>query len=472
VEFVRFDAADFEAAEPSSEAAAELFEKYKDFFAGAVSDENPYGFGYRLPPMVELEYLGIRLDDVSSTIERPAAEQAEQYYQRHRAQFTEQVRSDPNDPNSPPVSRQRSYAEVANNISQMLFNQRLNSRASGILREAADMADSDASLEFRAIAGRLGEKHNIRVYAGRTGRLGAKDIRSAPYLGRLYTGDSIYDSVELAREVFPNSEVQGGDAAPKTIGPARDVSGRIMAVFRVAERWPAREPEDLNETFSTAGPVFEPDGQGGSVYSAAEKVTEDLKTISAMEQARKTAGEFVEQAASQGWDEAIERFNEIHAAAPPASPDGPAPAKPFRLETRTGLRRTSPDELEALAAHVAGYPGGGGIIAARKVQARFVRMLYELARPETGLQADLPAVVEFKPHAACYAIKGISSKALTRQDYDKAKSILAVRTDMADMQTQAVVHLNPGNILKRADFRSAAEDAGGSGEPEANKGSS
>jgi len=472
-EFVRFDAADFESAEPTDAAAAEQFARYRHFPAGSVTEDNPYGFGYRLPETAMLEYLGVRLDDVSSIIDKPTEEQAEDYYQRHRADFTEQVPSDPNDPNSPITTRQKSYAEVANSISRMLLNSAIDSRASEILHDASSLIEQDPSLPFQAAADRLAEQHGLRLYAGKTGRLDAEAIRSDEYLARLYIGDSIYDSVELARKVFAVGKPAGEEPAPEIIGPARDVSGRIMAILRVADRWPSRPPENLNETFSTARPVLGQEQQADSTYSVKAKVVRDLKRLAAMETARRTAEEFVARANEQGWDPTIERFNRIHGPNEPGGDSNEAGAvEPFRLETRRGLRRTSPDQLAALASHVADYPGGASILAAQKTSALFTDKLYQLAQLEGGGQVALPTVMAFKPHTSYYAIKSIELQGMTRSQYDKTKSRIALRKDMAELQTLAVVHLNPRNILERTGFRTAAETTGGSDEPEADKGSS
>ena len=74
VEFVRFDAEGFakNAAEPAPQQIEEQFNKYKGFFAGEVNELNPYGFGYKLPEMVQLEYLALKFDDVEKIITPPS----------------------------------------------------------------------------------------------------------------------------------------------------------------------------------------------------------------------------------------------------------------------------------------------------------------------------------------------------------------------------------------------------------------
>ena len=137
VEFVRFDSSVFaeDQPEPNEYQVNQHFQKYKSVYPGTVSDENPYGFGYRYFDRVGLEYLALKVDDVSQTVEKPTQQEAEKYYQQNRSRFTEQV-PDPNDPNGPLMERTKSYAEMAADISDMLLRQRTTAKAESILQQA------------------------------------------------------------------------------------------------------------------------------------------------------------------------------------------------------------------------------------------------------------------------------------------------------------------------------------------------
>ena len=73
VNFVEFDSAVFAEtqSEPNQEEITEHFNKYQKFFAGTVSEENPYGFGYKLTDRVQLEYIACRLDDITTIVTPP-----------------------------------------------------------------------------------------------------------------------------------------------------------------------------------------------------------------------------------------------------------------------------------------------------------------------------------------------------------------------------------------------------------------
>ncbi|GAH62943.1 unnamed protein product, partial [marine sediment metagenome] len=204
VEFIKFDSSVFAETQdqPSEAKISEHFEKYKEFFAGDVSEKNLYGFGYKLPDRAQLEYIAVKLDDISATVTPPTQEETEEYYEKYREEFPEMVPSDPNDMNSPLIERTKSYAEVASIISNLLLQKRMNSKANMILQEAktlteAGLEDTESQNltteqlgqmvgDYNAAADQLSEKHETKVYAGQTGLLSAADIQTDEYLGRLY----------------------------------------------------------------------------------------------------------------------------------------------------------------------------------------------------------------------------------------------------------------------------------------------
>ena len=79
VEFVKFDSAVFAETqnEPNEEKMSEHFEKYRAFFAGDTSEENPYGFGYKIPDRVQLEYIAVKLDDITDIVTEPTDDEVE-----------------------------------------------------------------------------------------------------------------------------------------------------------------------------------------------------------------------------------------------------------------------------------------------------------------------------------------------------------------------------------------------------------
>jgi len=509
VEFVKFDSVVFAKtqSQPSDEKMAEHFDKYKKFFAGAVSEENPYGFGYKLPDRVQFEYIAVKLDDISPIIKPHTQQEMEEYYQRNREQlFTEQVPLDPNDPNSPLIKQTKKYAEVASIISEQLLKNKINSKAESILTEAEalteaglqDMNDAELSNlsteqlaklagDYKTAAEQLSEKHNIKVYTGQTGLLSPIDMQSDVNLATLYLQDYGYNPVGLAQVVFAVDELSASELGPfdvpkpriyENIGPVkdllgqmlRDVSGQIMALVRVIKAEKAAEPESINQTFSIRTLKFEQDEEQLSedVYSVKEKVAEDLKKLAAMDTTKSKAEEFLGLMAKDGWESAIDKFNELYGQqttqdeGEPNAPKTPTQeedaSEPFKPQNLTNLRRISTATLETLAVQNVGKPAVEFFLNEHKKNRQFVDQLYSLIPQDSNTVDTVPLIMEFKPDMSYYCVKNISVKRLWKQEYEKLKAMRLYREDNAQSQSLAAVHFNPENILKRMRFRVAKEE--------------
>ncbi|HUU17349.1 MAG TPA: hypothetical protein VMW72_09380 [Sedimentisphaerales bacterium] len=516
-ELVEFNPTVFadDQAQISNEEMLEHFNKYKKFLPSAVSEENPYGFGYKLPDRVQLEYIVVRLDDISPLITPPTQQQKEDYYQRNREQlFTEQVPSNPNDPNSPLKQETKSYAEVSDIISDRLLKDKINSTANRILQEAktiteASLEDTDiepANLtdehfkekagDYKTTAEQLSEKHNFKLYAGRTGLLSPIDMQIDEYLARLYVDGYGQNPVSLAQIVFAVGDLAASELGPfdvqksrmyENIGPLKDlwgspwsglqdVSGQIMAIVRVIKTIKAAEPQSIDQTFSTSTLEFDPNkpsALGGAegedaaenIYSVKEKVTEDLKKLAAMDITKSKAEEFIGLAAKDGWDSVIDKFNELYGQKNSQDPNDPnaseisiaekSVTEPFKLQNLAGMRRISKVTLQTLTAQSAGRPAAPFFINERRKQRRFVEQLYSLIPQDSNTVDAVPLVIEFRPDMSFYCIKNISVKRITLQEYEKTKAMQIQREDHTQSESLAAVYFNPENILKRMSFRPA-----------------
>ena len=515
VEFVKFDSAVFAETqdEPTHQEISAHFDKYKKFLPGAVSDQNPYGFGYKLPDRVRLEYIAVRLDDISKVVTAPTQQEAEEYYQKHREQFTVSVPSDPNDPNSPLIEQSKSYAEVAGIISNQLLQNKINSRAERILQEArthteAGLQDTDTDLEnfsadqFRQMVGdyenaakQLSSKYKIKVYTGQTGLLSAADIQTDKHLAVLYLKGYEFNPVGLAQIVFAVDELQASELGPfdapkprlyENIGPLRDITGqvtgqttgKIMAVVRLLEAEKASEPESIDQTFSKSSFKLDEDQQQPTqdIYSVREKVVEDLKRLAAMDTAKSKAEEFITLAAEDGWEAATEKFNELYAQQDKQELTEPnaAPEASFKLQDSTNLRRISNMAMETLAVQTAGNPSAQLLADGFKKERRLIESLYSLIPQDSNTVDAVPLVLEFKPDMSYYCLKNVSIKRLNQEQYETIKAMQVYREDFVQSQSLAPVHFSPENILKRMNFRLARQDekATDANEPVESKGKS
>jgi hypothetical protein len=517
VNFVELDSAVFAEtqSEPNQEKIVEHFNKYRNFFAGDVNEGNPYGFGYKLLDRVQVEYIACKLDDISKIVTPPTPEEAEEFYQRNRGQFTEEVLSDPNDPNSPLTERTKSYAEVASIISNRLLQNKISSKAKSILDEAKALTESglqdidneteklsveqlkQKAGDYKAAAEQLSKENKIKIYTGKTGLLDAAGMQLDDYLGRLYLRSYGQTVVGLTQIVFAIEELGLSDLGPfdvskprmyKNIGPLGDMLERIVAVVRVIEVEKASVPEDMEHTFSTSSfELFTEDEQtdgedpnGSSkkdsedqnVYSVKEKVTEDLKKLAAMDVAKKKAEEFISMTAEDGWENTIEKFNELYGQQ--GSQDGNDPNlsvdpnttegsdKTFTLESALSLQRISRETIERLALQSEGNPGVPlfvneaqrwlSVIDAKTTK-QFIEQLYSLVPQDSNSIDNLPRPMEFKPGMSYYCIQSVRVRRVFREEYEQIKPMQVYKEEHIQSQSLAAVHFNPENILKRTNFR-------------------
>jgi hypothetical protein len=482
VEFVKFNSAVFAKTqtEPSEKELVEHFDKYKKFLAGDVNEQNPYGFGYKLDDRVRLEYIAVKLDDVSKIITAPTEEDAEEFYQKHKEEFIASVPSDPNDPNSPQIQRIKSYGEVAGAILKSLLQSKINSEAEKILQEAktlteaglqaTDLEPEKISLEqFKQLAGdyaaaakQLSEKYKIKVYTGRTGLLSASDVLSDKYLGVLFLKGYGYNPLILTRAVFAVDDLTNGELGPfdipkprlyENIGPAKDIPGRIMVVVRVIEAEKASEPESINQTFNKDSFKFDEDQEqpGENVYSIRKIVTEDLKKLLAMDVTKNKAEEFIKLAEKTGWVSAIDKFNKLYGQ--PTSQNNEEDANTFVLQKFTNLQRASSLALETVALQSMSNPAGRLLVDKARDENQLICQLYSLIPQDSNAIDTLPLVIEFKPDLSYYCLKNLSVKRLDQELYDRIKAIQDYKEDFIQSQSMAPVHYNPENILKRMNFR-------------------
>jgi len=490
-ELVQIKASYFEDKEatPSQEEMVAQFEKHRDTFAGEASEANPYGFGYKLPDRIQLEYVALDLNDVPALIDLPTAEEAETYYQQNRKQlYTREVLSDPNDPNSPTVPQVESYADVADSIRDRLTREKVIRKAEQILLEARNVADvnlaatgsDDAKLtiaemakeagDYEQIATDLGQKHNVSLYYGRTGVLSAADIQADQYLRRLSLTGYGNRPIPLIQMLF-SVEVLGEEAIKlmsvpsaqvyRSIGPARDpmlantpdLSGQIMAIIRIVAVEPAAAPENLDVEYSTKTLVIgEADAdETDSVHAVKEAVIEDLRKLAAWETTKIKAQEFVQLATENegDWDKAVSKFNELYGAQAKSDPNDP---NVFEVQNRMGLQRIARGQLELIATQTANIPGIEENLRQFAIEQRFVNRLYSLIPPKEDAAQNLPVVLEFKPDQSFYCLKNVSIRRLDQQRFQSMKTNLLMQADRVESQSLSVVHFNPENILKRANF--------------------
>ena len=478
-EFVKINASDFVAGvgEPAPEELTDQFERYKEFPTDRINDRNPYGFGYRQPARIVLEYLILKLDDVQTLIAEPTPDETEAFYQQnldlpdYQFLFKYEEPADPNDPAST-VQKTRSYAEVAGRIERVMTQDRTNRQADMILNEAIALADtpltnSDAgragdvepaktASSYNQAAAKLSEEYKIKVYAGQTGLLSAAEVAADTYLGRLTIEGQNQKVVPLVKAVFAIDELGAGRTGPlgvpgskmwQSIGPARDMFGSIVAIVRVIQAETATEPADLYETFNKNGVILDENEQTENIYSVRDQVARDIKLQKAMSAAGSRASELVQLIDQKGdWTEALDELNRLYYD----------PNDPLYIMTLSQQTRLSEMDIEAARVRSEDNPAATASVRNIVERKKLLDELYSLI-PEGKTEAtNLKSVIEFKPGACYYVIKNVSRTAVTRQDYQQKKAQAALMLDTARAEKLSFIHLGPDNIFKRMNYRAAA----------------
>jgi len=485
VEYVEFNADVFidpNQPEPGDEELKAHFDTYKTFFPGDISDENPCGFGYKLPDRVRLGYIAVKLDDVQQIVAAPTQDEIGDYYNRNKKTlFTEQVLSDPNDPNSPTVDRVKSYAEVSASISKQLLTDKTNSKADGILQEVRTMTEAnlqeaqiDASAatseqlkekagNYEAIAAKLSEKYKIKVYAGKTGLLNALDIQMDEHLGSIFLRGYGQTPVGLSQAVFAVEELGVSELGPfdvgrprmyENIGPLKNPYniGDIMAIVRIVEAHKAAPPESIDVTYSTHSVRLDPNESESDedIYSVKEKVVEDFKRLSVMEATKTKAEEFMNLVEMEDWDKALNVFEKLYG--PHAKKEENDP-NTFRVQHEIGLRRMSQNLMETLLLQNQGRPAVELSLKDAEKNKQFIDKLFSLVPADSNTVEELPVLMEHKPDLKVLVVKDISIKRIWKEQYDQMKTMSIFRQENAQSQSLAAVHFNPANILKRVNFK-------------------
>ncbi len=500
VDFVRIGAEFFakSLAEPSEEDITAHFDKYKSAEPATVTDENPYGFGYKLPDRLGLEYVAVKLDDIAKIITAPTHEETESYYQKRKNLFTEEVPSDPNDPNSPKIDRVRGYAEVVDVITEQMVSDEIRSKAKAVLQQARTLTEpnlvgtglelekltseefSKNARDYKPVVEQLSKEHNVKIYTGKTGLLSAAELQTDKYLGRLSVDGYGYGPVNLTQVVFAVDELGASQVGPfdapkprmyENIGPLEEtsrlrfgVSEQIMVVARIVEAVKATAPSSIFETFSRQSLILDPNEEEAEddIHSVRKKVVEDLKKLAAVDTTKARAEEFIDAAKKTDWQSAIDKFNELYGAQAKEDPNDPNVFVPNYL---TAIARNSSLQLKTLAIQAENSASAKYFLNQAEIEGQFTDKLYSLVPPDANTPDNLPTIVEFKPNMSFFCIKNLQVRRLWKEDFDRIRPVSFYRQDLTQSQSLAPAHFQPANILKRMKFTEEDKEVGEANEP-------
>jgi hypothetical protein len=285
------------APEPTQEQIDALFEAHKDDLPGRGE---PYGFGYRIPDRVKIEYLTISMDQARQAVKATEAD-ALAYYRQHKERYTEGgVAEDAVAGDAKP----KPYDQVRDQVIQELSEERafelvdkMAKDAYGMLYEdtrgMAKQGDyrvvADASLTpLREVADRLEADFGLlpQVRSETQGWVNADELIRLPGLGQSVLGSNVrvdFTSYVLsARELEPETDnpllphrLQVGLAG----SPMITFDG-ARHIFRIRDAEPSRQPK--------------------SVDSVREQVQKDAKRLNAYKELVSSQDTWRERAVAEG----------------------------------------------------------------------------------------------------------------------------------------------------------------------------
>ena len=488
-EFVRIPAELFvdETVAVSDDDIQKQFEAFKAFMPYDPTGENPFGFGYRLPKRVQVEYMVIKTDDIKSQIASPTNEAMEDYYSRNIQQFQQQVPIDTNNPNSEKTTVIRPYAEVQREIRQAIENEKVGNLASLIFNEiknitelgfekiSFDEATVDqlqiAAGDYQAAGQEILKKFQVPVTVGKTGWLSAEDFQQEKILGTLRLQAQQRNSIKLMDLAFiasPDAKQTSRRIGLPTvrlwqnIGPVEGYAQEeqkfhlLMALVRVIGLEDAAVPETVDVSYDTSGVALLEDPDAQNSFSLKEIVKEDLLLVKAMETAKARAEEMESLIESKGWDEAVESYNAKYAKDSDNEESGD---QTIQLEKAEKQLRASGMEIAFAKKYIQENPA----IAANMQQHLVTDMLngrfYKLLADGSDSTGAIHQVLAFEPEAAYYVVKEVVRQPATTTDYLDNKANTALQLSIQDTPVSTMIHFAPDNILKRMNYQPKKDDA-------------
>ena len=461
------------------------FDTYKTAVGGNSTDDNPFGFGYKLPKRVQLEYMIVLMDDVSKQIEKPTTEAVEEYYSSNIARFQTTEPSDPNDPESEKIVKTRSFVEVEADIHRALEAEKSLTQANILFNEIKDKTESgfetlnfdEASVDelqkaagdFVIIGSELAKKYNIPIVSGKTGWLDATAFGQDKILANMGVrrGQTVLRLNDLAFAASENKPQRQRIGIPsvrvwQNIGP---LSGgyyseedskfyRLMALVRVVGIKEAAAADDINTTFDTKGIVLgEQATEDDTTFSLAEQVKDDLRLLAAMDAAKVRADELARMIGEQGWDDAVVAYNEKYAATDPNESDD----QHIELGSVTQQLRISQEQLAIAKRMMLQNPASAQYLRGQLTSGMLTNRLYALLGKDAETTGEIQTVLAFEAERSCFVVKEVVRQPATTADYLDNKTQTALQLNATKSAGLALIHFGPDNILERMGYQPERE---------------
>ena len=466
-------------AEPDSQQLERQFQQFKASVPGLFTQDNRYAFGYKIPKTLQVEYFLVNVNDIKKKIPTPTSEDLENYYSRHLSDYQKSEPIDPNNPDAGSRNVNLPFAQVITRIRQDIERQKTEDQASAILNEARQMTETgfdtvemdtatvdqlqQAAGDYVTTANELSRKYGVSIYTGKTGWLRPSDVRGDPFLQRVYIPTATGSSVPLMDLLYaipqdgkPSS--QPGLPSVRIWENISPLSGGLMnadntyvplrAMVRVTGIREPLVPESVDYTFENNGVSLTPPIEK-KIFSVKEQVVRDIKTVQAMDEARKQADELAALVKKDGWDKGLKQFDKTYY--PDADPNNPLTAGP-RLRTLPAQPVASQTQIDSMLQRLTNSSAMVGMTLNRYLNALLVREMYETMDPDQQTTGETATVLPFPQGREICVIKELTKEPATLKDYQDNKNRVALQLAKLSKIDLGLIFFNPENIVKRMHF--------------------
>lgn len=309
-----------ETPAPSDDQVQATFDQYKDSLPG---ESEPYGFGYRVPDRVKIEYLSIPMDQARQHVKISEAD-AIAHHREYPERFGGVAATD-----ELPATDAKPYKQVRDDVIEDLTSQRAFELVEKMAKSAyvyfyedtrgmekeADyriIEEVSALTSMRRVAEHLETDFGLlpTVHASDGSWVNVQDLITLPGIGLSRLADNF--RVDLTSFILSAKELEPGSDNP--LVPRRlqvGLAGSVMMgmdgsrfVFRLTDAQPTHLPESLD--------------------AVRDQVTEDTRLLNAYNKLTEDAGAWRTLAVEQGLEAVAERVNATVVTIPPTPRREPA----------------------------------------------------------------------------------------------------------------------------------------------------
>lgn len=299
---------------PTTQQVQQQFDQFGDSEPGAISTQNPFGFGYKYPNRVKVQYILVPLSQCTVAVRSSKSDydwevDAFKYYDKHQYEYpTTQpgstasavkdfVSTRPTSQASGPTTKP--FEEVKSQIVESLVQPAAAKLQRQIVSDIQSKMESDFAQKvdigkfdyLQKLAADITSKHKVAptIVAINDSFKSAAELRLLPNIGRV---PSFPDFATFAIEPFLPADQRGKPNVMALNQPSKPVEDGAdnVYIYQVTAADPAHKPASIDEV--------------------RDQVAKDFVKAQAMDQAKKQADQLLAAAQKSGLKPAAEAINQ------------------------------------------------------------------------------------------------------------------------------------------------------------------